>query len=176
MMKNYIKKHKFDVAIFVAFVLFITASHLFDFSSGKGIAGNFKYSFIEMVSFLPFIFILIGLFDVWISKEKIQKHIGGNSGISGMFWVILLGMLQAGPLYGAFPVAHILWKKGASIRNIFIYLGAFSTMKLPMLTFEVSYLGLKFSLMRTFITLPVFIIIAVIMELYLKNKTFEIKE
>ncbi|MDD3052675.1 MAG: permease [Candidatus Cloacimonetes bacterium] len=176
MKTSYIRKHKFDIVIFVVFIIFIVGSHYLEFSAGKGIALNFRNSFLEMVSFLPFIFILIGLFDVWISKEKIQRHIGGNSGISGAFWVILLGMLQAGPLYGAFPVAHILWKKGASIRNIFIYLGAFSTMKIPMLTFEVSYLGLKFSLMRTLITLPVFIIISMIMEFYLKNKTFEIKE
>lgn len=176
MKQKYVKKHKLDLAIFVVFVLFVAISHIFDFTVGKGIATNFQSFFLEMVSFLPLIFILIGLFDVWIAKEKIQKHIGGNSGIAGAFWVILLGMLQAGPLYGAFPVAHILWKKGASVRNIFIYLGAFCTMKIPMLTFEISYLGLKFSLMRTMITLPVFILIAIVMEWYLKNKTFEIKE
>jgi uncharacterized membrane protein YraQ (UPF0718 family) len=176
MIKNYLKKHKYDAVIFLIFILFIAISHFIDFSVGKGIASNFRLFFLEMVSFLPFIFILIGLFDVWISKERIQRHIGGNSGIGGAFWVILLGMLQAGPLYGAFPVAYILQKKGASNRNIFIYLGAFCSMKIPMLTFEISYLGLKFSLMRTLITLPVFILIAMIMELYLKNKTFEIKE
>jgi hypothetical protein len=54
--------------------------------------------------------------------------------------VILLAMLQAGPLYGAFPVAYLLWKKGASIKNIFIYLGAFSTLKILMLTFEIGFL------------------------------------
>jgi len=81
-------------------------------------------------------------------------------------------MLQAGPLYGAFPVAHLLWKKGCSTRNIFIYLGAFSTMKVPMLTFEIGFLGLRFSLLRTFITLPIFIAIAVVMDAALKSKGF----
>ncbi len=42
----------------------------------------------------------------------------------GIFWVVLLAMLQAGPLYAAFPVAALLWKKGCSVRNVFIYLGA----------------------------------------------------
>jgi uncharacterized membrane protein YraQ (UPF0718 family) len=84
-------------------------------------------------------------------------------------------MLQVGPLYGAFPIAYILWKKGASIRNIFIYLGAFSTLKIPMLSFEIGFLGLKFSLLRTLLSLSVFIIIALVMEKYLKNKDFKIK-
>jgi len=129
-----------------------------------------------MILFLPLMFILIGLFDVWIPREKIEKHIGEDSGWKGTLLVILLASLQAGPLYGAFPFAYILWKKGCNIRNIFIYLGAFSTIKIPMITFEIGFLGLKFSLLRTLITLPVFIIIGYIMEWYLKDKNFEVKQ
>jgi uncharacterized membrane protein YraQ (UPF0718 family) len=126
--------------------------------------------------YFSLMFILIGLGDVWIDREKVEKHIGENSGLKGILLVIFLSMAQAGPLYGAFPVTYLLWKKGAGIRNIFIYLGAFSTMKIPMLTFEIGFLGWKFSLLRTLFTLPVVIIIAVVMEKLLKNKSFEIKQ
>jgi len=129
-----------------------------------------------MIVFLPFMFILIGLGDVWISKEKIEKHIGNSSGIKGIILVILLSMAQAGPLYGAFPVTYLLWKKGASIRNIFIYIGAFCTIKIPMMTFEIGFLGWKFSLIRTLLSIPVIILIAIIMEKYFKNKKFEIHD
>ena len=175
LLKEYIKKHKFDIIIIFLFAIFGIISFVFNISAGKKIISNFKGFFIEMISFIPLIFILVGLFDVWVPKERIEKHIGKGSGILGMFWVILLAMLQAGPLYGAFPVAYLLWKKGSSIRNIFIYIGAFSTMKIPMLMFEINYLGLKFSLLRTLITLPVFIIIAIIIEKNFKNKKFEVK-
>jgi uncharacterized membrane protein YraQ (UPF0718 family) len=117
-----------------------------------------------MISFIPFLFIIIGLFDVWVPKEVLEKHIGKESGVKGIFLVILLAMLQAGPLYGAFPVAYILCKKGASVRNIFIYLGAFSSMKLPMLGIEIGYLGIKFTILRTLIALPLFIFVGYIME------------
>lgn len=137
------------------------------------IASNFWLFLKEMLMFLPFMFILIGLLDVWLPKEKVEKHIDKESGLKGMFVVIMLAMLQAGPLYGAFPVAYLLWKKGSSIRNIFIYLGAFSTLKLPMLTFEIGFLGLKFSLLRTLFTLPLFILIGYIMEVYLQDKNFK---
>ncbi|MDD3427425.1 MAG: hypothetical protein PHQ76_01825 [Caldisericia bacterium] len=63
-----------------------------------------------------------------------------------------------------------------SIRNIFIYIIAFPTMKIPLLTFEISFLGLKFTLLRTIVSLPIFVLIAIILEFYLKNKNFEVKE
>lgn len=160
----------------ILFGLFILISRIFNFLPAKKIQGNFWLFFIEMITFLPFMFILVGLFDVWFPKEKIERYIGQGSGIKGTIYCILLAMLQAGPLYGAFPVAYLLWKKGCSIRNIFIYLGAFSTLKIPMLTFEIGFLGLKFSLLRTFVTLPIFIIIGIIMEIYLRNKNFKINQ
>lgn len=172
MTKNMVLKY---IPSFV-FLFLIIVSHLFNFTPGIKTGNNFWLFFTEMVTFLPFMFILIGLFDVWFPKEKVERHIGKESGIKGTLWVILLATLQAGPLYGAFPVAYLLWKKGCSIRNIFIYLGTFSTLKIPMLTFEIGFLGLKFSLLRTLFTLPIFIVIAIVMESYLKNENYEIKQ
>jgi uncharacterized membrane protein YraQ (UPF0718 family) len=160
----------------IIFLILIGLSYLFDFASGEQIGLNFWMFFKEMILFLPLMFILIGLFDVWVPRENIEKHIGKKSGWKGTGLVILLATLQAGPLYGAFPFAYILWKKGCSIRNVFIYLGAFSTIKIPMLTFEIGFLGLKFSLLRTMITLPVFILIGYLMEWYLKDKDFEVNQ
>jgi uncharacterized membrane protein YraQ (UPF0718 family) len=160
----------------VLFGLLVILSRFAGLSAGQEISTNFWMFFKEMISFLPLMFVLIGLFDVWFPRETVEKHIGQDSGIKGTFWVIMLAMLQAGPLYGAFPVAYLLWKKGASIRNIFIYLGAFATLKIPMLTFEIGFLGWKFSLLRTLFTLPVFIVIGYLMELYLKDKKFEVND
>ena len=54
--------------------------------------------------------------------------------------------------------------KGMAPRNVFIYLGAFSAAKIPMLTFEVAFLGWQFSLVRTAVTLPVFIALGYLLE------------
>ncbi|MCM8832885.1 MAG: permease [Candidatus Omnitrophica bacterium] len=174
MKKNIFKIAATEYILVIIFGLFILISRIYDFKAAKIISGNFWLFFIEMITFLPLMFILVGLFDVWFPKEKVEKHIGEGSGLMGIVWVILLAMMQAGPLYGAFPVAYLLWKKGCSIKNVFIYLGAFSTLKIPMLTFEIGFLGLKFSLLRTVVTLPIFILIGYIMELYLKDKNFVI--
>lgn len=166
-----------SIILIVVYTTFTALSFILDFNAGKTIYTDYFSPFLkEMIFFLPFMFILIGLGDVWISKEKVEKHIGQDSGIKGILFVVLLSMAQAGPLYGAFPVTYLLWKKGASIRNIFIYIGAFSTIKIPMLTFEIGFLGWKFSLLRTLLTLPLIILIAIIMERYLKNKHFEVQD
>jgi uncharacterized membrane protein YraQ (UPF0718 family) len=173
------KKHweNFKPYIWLAsFVIFSVGSFWLGFDPGKTIYQSFTKSFIEMITFIPFLFIIVGLFDVWFPKEKIEKHIGKDSGIKGILMVVILAMLQAGPLYGAFPVAYILYKKGASIKNIFIYLGAFSTLKIPMLGIEIGYLGLKFTLARTLVALPLFIAVGYFMEWYLNNKEFKVNE
>ncbi len=163
-MKKFFAKNRNDLIFIAIFVIFAIITYFSNFSFGFKVINNLKTSFIEMISYMPLIFILLGLFEAWVPREIIEKHIGKQSGAMGIFWVILLAMLQMGPLYSAFPVAYLLWRKGASVRNIFVYLGAFTTIKIPMLTFEIGYLGLKFSLLRTFFALPVFIVIAIIME------------
>ena len=157
-------KHLKNYSWVILFIIFSIGSYIAGFTPGAVIYSNFNEFFIEMISFIPFLFVLIGLFDVWFPKEMLEKHIGEESGARGIFLVILLAMLQAGPLYGAFPVAYILHKKGASVKNIFIYLGAFSSMKIPMLGIEIGYLGIKFTILRTLISLPLFIIIGYLME------------
>ena len=176
-MSEFVKKNKISLLLIISFTIFTTISYFINFETGKIIFKEHFFSFFkEMILFLPIMFIFIGLGDVWISKEKVSKHIGKNSGIKGIIYVILLSMAQAGPLYGAFPVTYLLWKKGASIRNIYIYIGAFCTIKIPMITFEIGFLGWKFSLLRTLLSIPIIILIAVIMEKYFKNKKFEVNE
>ena len=163
----------------IPFLVFCVAAGVaiaLKFSPGIHVAETFRDFILEMIAFLPMMFILIGLFDVWFPREKVERHIGKESGIKGTLWVMLLATLQAGPLYGAFPVAYMLWKKGCSPFNIFVYLGAFSVMKIPMLTFEVGFLGWKFSLLRTVLSIPVFIAIAWLIDRSFKGKTFVIND
>lgn len=150
-------------------VLTVFALWLFDrfspgFEFGK-IAGESFLDFLtQMAMVLPAAFLLIGLFDVWVPRSLIERHLGKGAGIKAVLWIILLATFQAGPLYAAFPVALALWKKGCTPRNVFIYLGTFSTLKIPMLTFEVTFLGWAFSISRVLITLPVFILLSIILD------------
>jgi uncharacterized membrane protein YraQ (UPF0718 family) len=135
-----------------------------DFDVGERTASTLSGFLKEVAIFLPAMFILVGLFDVWVPRRVVERHVGTAAGPLAIVWMLLLGTLQAGPLYGAFPVAVALYRKGASLRNVFIYLGAFSALKLPMLTFEVGFLGWRFSLARTLVSVPVFVLLAYALE------------
>lgn len=176
-MKETIKKHKFDSAVILLFTVFVALSYLTSFLPGIDIFENNFIGFIkEMMYALPIIFILVGLIDVWLPKEIVQKHIGGSSGVKGILYVILFAFFQAGPLYGSFPVAYLMWKKGSSSTNVFIFLAATSTVKIPMLAFEVGFLGIKFTLLRIIITLPIFIVVGMIMGRYFDKNNLKIKD
>lgn len=102
---------------------------------------------------LPPIFVLLGLLDVWVPKEIMIRWLGEKSGLMGISIAFLLGSAAAGPLYAAFPVACILLKKEARLLNILVFIGAWSTTKLPMLLFEVSSLGWKFMVTRLIVNI-----------------------
>ncbi len=102
----------------------------------------------EMLAVIPPIFILLGLLDVWVERKTLMQFMGEGSGMKGTIIAFLLGSAAAGPLYAAFPIASIMLKKGSSLFNVFIFIGAWSTTKIPMLTFEASSLGLPFTLLR----------------------------
>ena len=121
-------------------------------------AGNIK----EMISVIPPIFILLGLLDVWVDRATMIKYTGKCSGIKGILISFLLGSAAAGPLYAAFPVATVMLKKGSSIFNVLIFLGAWSTTKIPLLTFEAASLGMRFMLTRLALSLIGILVIALI--------------
>ncbi|HBQ64300.1 MAG TPA: permease [Clostridiales bacterium] len=121
-------------------------------------------SLLEMLSVIPPIFVLLGLLDVWVQRETMIKYMGDHSGILGVLLAFLLGSAAAGPLYAAFPVAAILLKKGSRFSNVLIFIGAWSTTKIPLMLFEASSMGWKFMLTRFLINIPGIAMIAFITE------------
>ena len=119
---------------------------------------------LEMLSFLPPIFVLLGLLDVWVDRETMMKYMGRGSGTRGMLLAFILGSAAAGPLYAAFPMAGVMMKKGASMLNVFIFIGAWSTTKIPLIMFETATLGFRFMALRLVFNLVGIFLIAFILE------------
>jgi hypothetical protein len=76
----------------------------------------------------------------------------------------LLGSASAGPLYAGFPIAGILLKKGSKFSNVLIFIGAWSTTKIPLLLFEASAMGWRFMLNRFCVDIPGIALIAYVTE------------
>ena len=124
----------------------------------------------EMLSVIPPIFILLGLLDVWVQRETMIKLMGEKSGVLGILMAFSLGSAAAGPLYAAFPIAAVLLKKGSKFSNVLIFIGAWSTTKIPMLLFEASSMGWTFMITRFVIDIPGIMLIAYITERLLNEK------
>ena len=155
-MKVFIKRYRAFLITIAVMVLLIFINKQIGFKALSISAGSFK----EMLLVIPPIFILLGLLDVWIPRETMVKYMGENSGLKGVLLSLLIGSAAAGPLYGAFPVAAVFMKKGVKFSNILIFIGAWSTTKIPMFLFETASLGVKFSVTRLLIDIPGIILIA----------------
>ncbi len=131
------------------------------------------YSFKEMLLVIPPVFVLLGLLDVWVPRETMIKYMGEGSGLKGIVLSILIGSAAAGPLYGAFPVAAVFMKKGVKFNNVLIFIGAWSTTKIPMLLFEISSLGGKFAFTRLLVDIPGIVIMAYILSKLLSKDEIE---
>lgn len=131
---------------------------------GKGAFRLAGQNLLQMLSVLPPIFVLLGLLDVWVERETMIRYIGEGSGLRGALVAFLLGAAAAGPLYAAFPVAALLMKKGAKLSNVFLFVGTWSTTKIPMLLFEASALGVSYMLLRFACNIVGIVLIAVILE------------
>lgn len=125
---------------------------------------------INIIKVLPCAFVLIGMFEVWVKKETVERHFGQQSGLMGHVWGILLAGTTVGGLYVAFPVSAALYHNGARQAVIFSYIGAAAIVRIPMTIFEASFLGLKFSLIRLLVSIPLVILSAEIMGRALQKK------
>jgi len=170
---DFIKNNKLLVVSLIGLVV------LFLFSVDKGLeaSSNAIDNFKTVGMVLPPIFVLIGLLDVWVPKETMIKFMGKGSGIKGGLIAILLGAVGAGPLIVAFPIAALLIKKGAKLSYVFLFLGAWTSVKLPIFMFELANFGSKFTLIHVSSNLLIYLIGAIIIEVSLKsNDLTEIQE
>lgn len=160
MMIKTLKRYRVFIIVFLMILLLTIFNQQLGFKALSISANSVK----EMLLVIPPIFILLGLLDVWVPRELMIKYMGEGSGLKGVLLSILIGSAAAGPLYGAFPVAAVFMKKGVKFMNILIFIGAWSTTKIPMFLFEMSALGSKFAITRLLIDIPGIIIIAFILS------------
>lgn len=163
------KPNTANIILLAMFFLFIGISWLAQFEPGQQTGKEFFNIVFSMLKILPCAFILIGLFEVWVKNETIIQHLGEDCGIKGYLWVLLLAGLSVGGLYVAFPIAESLYRKGASTKIIFTYLGFAGIFRIPMLIFEISFLGLPFTALRLLVTIPLCLLIGLFMGTLFKK-------
>jgi uncharacterized membrane protein YraQ (UPF0718 family) len=139
------RSHIIRIVSISGYVLFLLYSFGFGFDPGKMIAANFASFSLDMLKVLPCAFILIGLFEVWVRRETVERHLGEGSGLAGHLWVVLLAGTTVGGLYVAFPIAYSLFSKGA-----------------------------KFTAIRLLVSIPIVIITSELLGRYLMKRSYAI--
>ena len=159
-LKQLIKRYAFFLTLLLIDIVLALESP----ETGREVTSLTLDSLFEMLAIIPPIFLLLGLMDVWVPRETIMRYMGEEAGLAGGILAFVLGSFSAGPLYASFPVAMAFLKKGVSLTNVFIIIGAWSTTKVPMMLFEITQLGATFACCRFGLSLIAVVVMAIIMD------------
>jgi len=127
---------------------------LFAVMPEKAIAA-FKSSgkiFLNIIIPLGFVFILLVVFNLFLNPAHIVKLFGKKSGVKGIILSSAAGIISMGPVYAWYPLLRELREKGAanSLMAIFINSRAVKPFLLPVM---ISYLGLRYVIVLTVVTM-----------------------
>lgn len=161
--------HSIYYTIIIGYIIILITSEFLNYTPGIEIGKNLISFTTDLLKILPCAFILIGLFEVWIKADTIERNFGKNTKLKGHIWAILLAGTTVGGMYVAFPAAHSLHRKGAKRSIIFTYLGASAICRIPMTVFEASFLGLKFTLIRLIISIPLVVLSSIYLDRLLQK-------
>lgn len=157
----------------ISAIILLIGTGIYSFSQAISAMSNATFQFIEMIKIVPPIFLMIGLLDVWVPKETMIKMMGEKSGVLGIFIAFLFGSFSAGPLIAAFPVAMIMLKKEAKYSNVLFFLTIWASAKLPIIFFQVTTLGSKYTIISNITLVFVYMIGSIIMEKSLGRKELD---
>lgn len=156
-------KREIQIGIVVIFGVFLIFSYIWKLELGLNIGENFWGFMKTLVGIVPATFLLISLFEVWVKRETVEKHLGDESRIKGILWAILLAGTIVGGLYVALPLASVLYRKGARADVIFTFIFSATICRIPMTLFEANFVGIKFTLIRFAVSLPLVVICSIIL-------------
>jgi uncharacterized membrane protein YraQ (UPF0718 family) len=158
-----------------AFAVFVGVSLAADLQIGVRAGENLLRFAREMALIVPSAFVLIGLFEAWVPQHAIERHVGPDTGFRGHLWATLLAGSTVGGLMVAFPVAFALRGKGARFGVVFSYLGSAGVVRVPMTFFEISFLGVPFTLLRYAVALPLVVLTAELLGRVLERRGYEMR-
>lgn len=93
-------------------------------------------------------FVVIGYVTVLSPRELVQTWIGPESGWQGLLAAEGVGMLLPGGPYVVFPLIAALYQTGAGLGAAVTLTTSWATLALLNLSFEIPFLGWRFSVVR----------------------------
>ena len=150
-------------AIVYAVIVIISYLYAFrkdKFRAKKGLKKGWK-QLLKQVPFIFSIFLLVGLFDIFIPKSAVMAIIGRSEGFLSIVNAALLGSIVGGPVSSVYPLGAILLKKGASLSVAAVFMNAWVMVGVISMPYEISIFGKRFVLVRNILAFTGAIIIGI---------------
>jgi uncharacterized membrane protein YraQ (UPF0718 family) len=112
-------------------------------------------SLLSTAPLLLIAFIIVGYITVLLPQSLIQDWVGPNSGLQGLVLGEVAGVLLPGGPYVVFPLIASLYQAGAGIGPTLAMIVSWAGLALISITFEIPFLGWRFSLIRVGLSLLV---------------------
>ncbi|QOY52903.1 permease [Candidatus Sulfurimonas baltica] len=108
-------------------------------------SGTILYNLLPIFLFIIFITAMLNYF---LKPKEIIKHFGKESGIKGVIYSVLGGVLSHGPIYAWYGVLSDMRNEGVKDRLLVTFLYA-RAVKLPLLPFMIDLFGVLFTIIMT---------------------------
>ena len=109
------------------------------------------HSLLKMLPLLAAIFALIGLFQVFVPPQLIERTLGKASGLMALLMGGGLGAVAIGPPLAAFPLAGSLLEAGAWPPAVAAFIVSWISVGMVTLPFESEVFGFRYALMRNLV-------------------------
>jgi uncharacterized membrane protein YraQ (UPF0718 family) len=167
-MKNQIKKISFSWAtltlVVIAYIILLVFNRQLFFVS----LGHFYNIFIKVLPFFILTLILLVIANYFITAKYLLRHLRGSK-LKKWLFVVLGGIISAGPVYMWYPLLADLEKKGLSQGQVACFLYA-KAIKLPLLPLLIFYFGWKYFLVISLLMIIFSIIQGILINKLLKPK------
>ena len=106
-------------------------------------------------------FSIVGFINVLSPQDLVHQLIGPGSGLSGLIVGVATGMLLPGGPYVVFPLIASLYEAGAGIGPTLAVVTSWASLALLSVSFELPFLGWRFSALRLSIGLAIPLLVGI---------------
>ena len=135
------------IMVGIALAMWIYAHSRDDDSARRGVSVGWQ-TLKRTLLLLLIAFAIVGYVEVLAPQDLVRTWIGPNSGLRGVLIGTIAGMLLPGGPYVVFPLIGALYQNGAGLGPTLAMITSWAALALLTVSFELPFLGWRFSVLR----------------------------